>query len=42
MRKNADKGEETTNRANGIQDTTQIQICEYISSHRTQGKPPNQ
>jgi hypothetical protein len=42
MRKNFDKGEETTNKNDGIQYIARIPMCEYVSYGRTQGKPPNQ
>jgi hypothetical protein len=41
MMKIVDKGEETTNKANGIQYIERIPICEYMSCRRTYGKPPN-
>jgi hypothetical protein len=35
MMKTVDKGEETTNKANGIQGTTRIPLCEYMSFRQT-------
>jgi hypothetical protein len=39
MRKCFEKGEETANKANGIQDTKKISMCEYMSCRRKQEKP---
>jgi hypothetical protein len=42
MMKATDKAKQTTNKDNGMKDTTRITMCEYMSCHRTQGKPPSQ
>ena len=39
IRKIVDKAKETTNKDNGLKNTAQIPMCEYISCRQTQGKP---